>query len=137
MAAVGLREKILIRPNQVCDLHAVPISVLARAKYVAIKVNRLISKGHNRRDFYLVAVLNLEVLQSLSDGFLIVVLRHIEPQHGPALMSFHSLYVNVAQSAGGQNASRKLQGFGEILFAFNSIDCVTLSQAFDRDVRAE
>ena len=79
MAAVGLREKILIRPNQVCDLHAVPISVLARAKYVAVKINRLISKGHDRRNFDLVTVLNLEVLQSLGDGFLIVVLRHIEP----------------------------------------------------------
>ena len=79
MAAVGLREKILIRANQVCDLHAIAISVLARAKYVAVKVNRFISEGHDRRDFYLVTVLNLEVLQSLSDGFLIIVLRHIEP----------------------------------------------------------
>src|SRR5207244_12257769 len=102
MAAVGLREKILIRPNQVCDLHSVPISVLARAKYVSIKVNCLISKGHNRRDFYLVAALNLEVLQSLRDGFLIVSLAHIALQHGPALMGFYSLYVNVEHCAGGQ-----------------------------------
>src|SRR5207245_7588988 len=88
MAAVGLREKILIRANQVCDLHAIAISVLARAKYVAVKVNRFISEGHDRRDFYLVTVLNLGGLHSLRYGLHIRGLRHMYAELGTCDTSF-------------------------------------------------
>src|SRR6266700_235735 len=132
-----LREEFVVSSNQVLELHAIVIRVLAGMKNVAIQVDCLFAVRQDGRDMDFVAVLNVEVGERTVRFLRTIGFRKIDPKHGPALVSDDSFYLNVTKRSRSKDATGKFQNLGQLALSAQFINRRPTHQAFDCDFSPE
>src|SRR5260370_9637776 len=116
IASGRLWQQILVRGDQVRELHSFAVGIPARAQDMAFQEDSIRVVGSDRENMDFVAILDHEFFKSNSQNLFVARFADVQIEHGTLLVRLDALYLDVVQCAGGEDAPCQLKKLGEILF---------------------
>src|SRR5260370_31736580 len=121
IASGRLRQQILVRGDQVRELHSFAVGIPARAQDMAFQKDSVRVVGSDRENMDVVAILDHEFFKSSSQNLFVARFVDVQIEHGTLQVRLDALHLDVAQCGGGLDASCQIKKLGEIIFPFQFV----------------